>query len=197
MECSGVSSKMELKNSAGQALMEFTLGLLIIISFFFFYIRLASVFALGNFIHYATFMSARAYSVGHTSEDIQIEAAELVLQKMISNRWASLLKPEEGSSQVKGATIGLGEIAQSNPAEYWNEGVTYSFTADLSFYPFQQTGQSLKFKLTSESWTKREEPAMICAEKRNKIASRLASTARLTNLKVHWENGNESFASCL
>ena len=65
MLCLKVEQKSEVMkkkgNRTGQALMEFVLGLMIVISFFFFFMKMSATFVVGNFIHYATFMSARAY----------------------------------------------------------------------------------------------------------------------------------------
>ncbi len=47
---------------SGQAIMEFVLSLMVTLSFFFFFLKLSLMFAVGNYFHYATFMGARTYS---------------------------------------------------------------------------------------------------------------------------------------
>lgn len=174
-----------LKKESGQAIIEFIFGLMLVISFFFFYVKLAAVFAVGNYIHYATFMSARAYSSSSSSVGQQQSNAEDVLRKMLGGRWRSLIKPKGGGS-IPGGTVGAGPYYDENPLlDYWNQGVTFSFESVMSIYPWNRGGEALTLKLVSESWMGREEPSDECKAKKNIIK------ATSKAVKIFWENGDE------
>jgi len=187
-----------LKNESGQALIEFVLGLMIVISFFFFYLKMAASFAVGNYIHYATFMSARAYMASAANEEIQRQNAETVMQKMVGTRFKGLFKAvdcdtgcaENTMGSVKGATVGKGPYAQENfDLNYWNQGVTYSYQAKLSLYPWSRDQESVTMKLVSESWLPREVSKDECVGRKAAIEQSLGSNGK--NVKVEWDNGNE------
>ena len=181
----GATAKNSLANS-GQALIEFVLGLMIVISFFFFYVKMAAVFAVGNYIHYATFMAARALSSGADTPDQQVQNAEAVLQKMLAGRWKPLLKPKDGTSSVPGANVGPGPLYQENAAEdNWNQGVTYTYETKISLYPWSKGNQAITLDLTSESWMRREENESECLAKKDKIRTGM----RLPGVQVEWDNG--------
>jgi hypothetical protein len=184
------------KKESGQALTEFVLGLMIVISFFFFYVKMAAVFAVGSFIHYATFMSARAYTASAANEEIQRVNAETVLQKMVGTRFKNILTgtecgagcPAEGMPQVVGARVGAGPFAQEDPANNpWNQGVTYSYKAKLSLYPWNKENDSLNMKMVSESWMPREESEAECVQTKAKVQGMLGSNGQ--NILVEWDNG--------
>ena len=164
----------------GQAVIEFVLGLLIVLSFFFFFVRMSAVFAVGNYIHYATFMAARAYSSSSGSEEDQRARAQAYLDATISGKFKSLIRP-------KGTPlIGPGSFYQElGGAAYWNQGVSYPFTAKLSLFPWSRDGQSILINLVSESWMPRNEPEDDCLTVRGKIEKNLA----VPNAKVWWDNG--------
>jgi hypothetical protein len=179
----------DFNNKQGQALIEFVLGLMIMISVFFFYVKMGAVFAIGNFIHYATFMSARALSSSANTPDQQIENAEKVLRSLVGGRWKSFIKPKGGSSTIPGAVVGPGPYFQESPAEdQWNQGVIFNYEANFSVYPWTQGEDSLKLELTSESWMRREEAASECNNKRGQIQSSTQATVRSAVL-VEWDNG--------
>jgi hypothetical protein len=177
------------KNSSatsGQALIEFVLGLMIVISFFFFYVKMAAVFAVGNYIHYATFMAARALSSSADTPDQQIQNAEAVLNRMVVGRWKPLLKPKDGNSTITGANVGPGPSYQEDPAQdSWNEGVTYTYETKISLYPWSKGNQAITMNLTSESWMKREDSEAEVGTKRSKIQA----AAKLPYVYVEWDNG--------
>ncbi len=193
MLCTKVKQKSEVKkqkgNRAGQALMEFVLGLMIVISFFFFFLKMSATFVVGNFIHYATFMSARAYMSSAKTQGDQQANAETVLQKMVGGRWKALIKPDAGASgTVPGGFVGAGAYAQDNFAlDYWNQGVTYSYTSKLSVYPWSREGQGVDLKLTSESWMPREQSVDECNQTKAKVLSALAQSG-ITNAAVEWDD---------
>jgi hypothetical protein len=175
------------KDDSGQALIEFVLGLMIVISIFFFYVKMAATFAVGNFIHYATFMSARAYSASASTVDQQIQNAESVLRSLLVGRWKALIKPgADSQGNVPGATVGPGPYFQEDSLrDFWNQGVTYSFETKLAFYPWSKGNQSIKLDLVSESWMRREESITECNETKRKVQSSI----RVPGTEVEWDNG--------
>ncbi|MBC7396092.1 MAG: hypothetical protein H7333_01500 [Bdellovibrionales bacterium] len=170
-------------------MIEFVLGLMIVISFFFFYIRMCAVFAIGNYVHYATFMSARAYMSSDSNKEKQKENATAVLQKMVEKRFQSLLSPKDGDGSVKGATIGNGPYYDESPSQdLWNQGVTFHYTSKLALYPWSRDKQSILLDLTSESWMPREEASDECEKTRATIEGSVGTAIR-SDVKVEWDNG--------
>lgn len=166
----------------GQAVIEFVLGLLVVISFFFFYVRLSAVFAISNYIQYATFMSARTLASSASDQGVQEENAKQVLESMVQGKFKGLIKPKSGDSMM----VGSGSYYNTLGAiEEWNHGASYSFTAKLSFYPFSSQGQSMLMDLTSESWMPRERSEAECRAAQGKIEGMIG----LPNMKVEWDNG--------
>lgn len=171
--------------------MEFVLGIMVVISFFAFFIKLSATFVIGNYIHYATFMAARAYMSSANSQSDQQSNAEKVLRKMVNDRWKSMIKPDaESSGGVPGGFVGSGPYAVENPvAHFWNQGVTYGFTSKLSIYPWSKDGQSIELKLKSESWMPREQSVAECIQTKSKVVESI-SQAGINNAMVEWdENG--------
>ncbi len=178
------------QNQSGQAITEFVLGLMIMISFFFFFIKMAAVFVIGNYIHYATFMSARTYMASASKLETQKDNAEQVLRKMIAGRWKNIIKPDSNASSgaIPGGFVGKGQIMEDSPAESWNEGATYSFIAKMTMHPWNAQGELLELKLTSESWMPREQSEEECAATKQKIQTQIKSL--VPNSKVmEWQNG--------
>ena len=147
---------------AGQALMEFVLGIMIMISFFFFFMKLSGVFVIGNFIHYATFMSARAYMSSAKTQGAQQSNAEDVLRKMVAGRFNGIVNADSGATgSIPGGFIGEGP-SYSAQLDSWNQGATFTYDANLSLYPWSKQGQGIVLKLTSESWMQREQSEDEC-----------------------------------
>jgi len=191
MKCLKVDQKRIVRSSKGcrkgQALTEFVLGLMIMISFFFFFIKIAATFVIGNFIHYATFMSARTYMASAISKDLQKKNAEAVLKKMVQNRWKKIIKADSSTSgSVPGGYVGDGEIFVDDPVNFWNQGASYSFTAKFSMYPWNKNGTSVDLKLVSESWMPREQSDNeACGETRGKVKSIISAAS--PKAEVVWD----------
>jgi hypothetical protein len=191
MKCLKVDQKRSVRSSKGcrkgQALTEFVLGLMIMISFFFFFIKIAATFVIGNYIHYATFMSARTYMASAKSKDIQKENAETVLRKMVLNRWKTIIKADSGTSgSVPGGYVGDGDIYLDDPVNFWNQGASYSFTAKFSMYPWNKNGSSVDLKLVSESWMPREQSDVeVCGDSKGRIEQIVSGST--PNAKVVWD----------
>ncbi len=166
------------KKECGQTTTEFALTLILMTGFFFFYLQLCILFAWGNYVHYATFMAARAYQAGGQSKADQTARAKSVIIKSLK-RGASRPGEERlplfvrgvGGQEVTGLQID--PPSQFNPRVRdfsWLEGVRYTFRSKLFTLPLG-LGATSKVKngggggrdssvnsvtLTSESWLGRE-----------------------------------------
>jgi len=170
--------RIQRKANSGQAMIEFILGMMITMSFFVFYLKLSAVFAVANYIHYATFMAARAYSSSAPAPDEQQLKGEDVLKKMVKDRFKAVIK--ESSN---GIYVGEGPYFQENPKlNYWNQGATYSFNAKVSLYPWSNKKQSIVMDLTSESWMPRNVTIQECEALKKAIQPGPGA-------KVEWDNG--------
>jgi hypothetical protein len=178
-------------SESGQAAMEFVLSMLLLLTFFFFIVRLCAVFAIGNYIHYATFMGARAYFASAENIGAQMTRAESVMEASIGQRWKRFIKrrEDEGNSEIPGVGIGGGYFFtnESQARNSWNQGVSFSFRSRLELYPWSRAGTSANLDLASESWLGREETAAECEATRTKIATSLPGD--LKNMNVEWDNG--------
>jgi hypothetical protein len=172
--------KKPKNRNQGQALMEFVLGLMVVFSFFFFFIRMSALFAVANYIHYATFMAARAYSSGSDTVDAREERAKEVLDATVTGKFKSLLTVKDQP------LIGGGPLYETERIlDYWNQGVAYPFKAKLSLHPFTPKGQAIEMDLVSESWMP---PNPTQAECRREL-QRMQNITGVTNVVVEWDNG--------
>ena len=159
-------------------MIEFILGMMITMSFFVFYLKLSAVFAVGNYIHYATFMAARAYSSSAPAPDEQQLRGEDVLKSMVKGRFKSVIK-----ESANGIFVGEGPYSQEDSMRnFWNHGATYSFTAKVSLYPWSNKNQSIVMDLTSESWMPRSVTLQECEALKRSIQP-------IPGAKVEWDNG--------
>ncbi len=165
-------------------MIEFILGLMVVISFLFFYVKMAAVFAIGNYIHYATFMAARAYASSSTNLGTQNDNAQTVMTKMVQGRWKGLVKPSNG-----GTAIGPGQFAQEDaPQNYWNQGAAYSYVASFSLYPWNKTGELINLKLTSESSMPQEDSSDDTLKRMHSVEGGLKGLVP-GMMEVVWDNG--------
>lgn len=144
-------------NQKGQSTIEFALTLMLFLGMSFFFIQLCFVFAWGNYVHYATFMSARTYQAGWAHTNQQETKAEDVLKSMLKNGQRDRF-PTFGKS-VGEAKIGKDDHYGSDEAHSWLEGVRYRFRSRLFTFPFLKSEEVTKanfVELQSESWLGRE-----------------------------------------
>ena len=149
---------------SGQSIIEFALAMTITFGILLFFIQLSLVLSFGNYVQYATFMSARALlSGGLTSED-QTSRATRVLARMVKkgeNRQTQdklpMIARGFGGGPVPGGEIGSGQ--NFDPHDYnlsWMEGVRYTFRSRLFGMPLGRASASDPkagyLTLTSESW---------------------------------------------
>ncbi len=160
------------RSESGQSTLEFTLTLVLALAFVFFYFQLAGAFAFGNYAHYVTFMSARAYQAAGSTELDQITRAKQVAAGfLMGSSGGELYKmwargdATASSSDVPGLSIGkMTEAYTPDRNGSWADGVRYRFKSRLFLFPRNRSrpssGLGRKFinprSLQSESWLGRE-----------------------------------------
>jgi hypothetical protein len=164
---------------SGQSTLEFALVMLMTLSFTLFFIQLCLVLAWGNYVQYATFMSARAFVAGGGDETGQMERAKAVLNRMVKrngrDRFPNIAKGVGGGAGagIQGAEIGEANGYSPTRASSWPEGVRYTFRSRLFSIPPGLPGKKLEedansVTFTSESFLLREPTYDECV--RNIIA---------------------------
>jgi hypothetical protein len=162
----------------GQSTIEFALTLMLIVIFSLFYVQLSLVFAYGNFVHYATFMSARAYlASGPSKEDQATRARDVILRTLQKSAG------EAGQSRFPALGKGIGpgsppgfqvdDPPQFDPVDRafsWMQGVRYTFRSRLFTVPLGRSSGggagagANTVTLTSESWLGREPSYEECMQ---------------------------------
>ena len=175
--------KKQRRDEEGQSTVEFALTLVLLLSFVMFYIRLAFFMAYGNYVHYATFMAARAFESAGLSPDDQKERARQVIVRMLkkssgqsgSDRFPTIAKAQ-GGGNTPGYEVGQGgQFVSGDPAFSWMEGVRYTFrTRMFVFSPggLGSTGgvdNSTEVILTSESWLGRDPTYLECQREMGRL----------------------------
>jgi hypothetical protein len=170
----GSRGKIEILKGAaresGQSLVEFALSIFLVFGLLFFFIQLSLVLSWGNYVQYATFMSARAYLSGGPSKTDQLQRAKDVLTRMVKrgvvsndDRFPMIAQGFGGEDDtVKGSSFGGGPTF--DPGNYdlsWMQGVRYTFRSRLFVLPIGKPGATPDASkgqaiLTSESWLGRD-----------------------------------------
>lgn len=161
----------------GQSSLEFALVLILVLGFFFFFIQASFCFSFGNWVHYATFMSARAYlSAGPDNQD-QIDRSTQVLSRMLKKSgggsvdrfpfFGKGLSTGTSASLVVGMEIDSPLYQQDDRAFSWLRGIRYTFQSRLFLLPLSgKRGGSTNtpLKMTSESWLGKEPSTQECLQ---------------------------------
>jgi len=150
---------------SGQATVEFALTMILFFSFFLFYFQLSMAFAFGNFVHYATFMSARAYlSAGPELGDQQTRARDVIVQMLKKSTGASGVDRFPFIAKgVGGSDPGGFEVLNGAQGLSWMTGVRYTFRSKLFLIPMGGSTKGVNsVTLTSESWLGREPTSQEC-----------------------------------
>jgi len=161
-----------ISNNSGQSTVEFVLSFVLFFSFVLFYFQLCMVFAFGNFVHYATFMSARAYLAASSDRFDQRDRAREVLVSMVKKSVG-----QAGVDKFPSIARGFGQgdpggFQVDPPSQYeerdralsWMQGDRYTFKSNLFMSPLAGLGKAgttsndslNSLTLTSESWLGRE-----------------------------------------
>ncbi len=171
-----------LFNKRGQSTVEFALTLIMMLSFLLFFFQLSMVFAFGNYVHYATFMSARAYLAAGSDPGDQKSRAREVIVRMLKKSvgQAGVDKFPSIARGIGGGDPGGFQV--DSPTEYkptdihfsWMQGVRYTFRSKIFLIPLGRprkkgTENSLNsITLTSESWLGREPSDAECRDEMGK-----------------------------
>jgi hypothetical protein len=172
------------KNESGQSTVEFALTLVLLLSFVMFYIQLALVFSFGNYVHYATFMSARAFYAAGPDRDDQSKRARDVIVQMLKksggqagvDKFPSIARGTGGSDPGGFEVGGLDRYEEASRDSSWMRGVRYTFRSRLFLIPFGRGnkqaagGDSVNsLTLTSESFLGAEPATYECVESMSKM----------------------------
>lgn len=139
------------KNESGQAIIEFLIVIIVILTMIFMFIQISWAIGFSHYVHYATFMSSRAYYSGATTKTEQQDAAAAVLKTMLKTSSGQDILPfiakartgdardiSTGIEPVKGAFIGTHPEAEGKEtmrAYSWAEGVQYNFSVPIFLMP--------------------------------------------------------------
>ena len=141
------------KRQSGQSAIEFIFVSIIILVLIFAFLQLAWVIGWGHYVHYATFMSSRAYFSAHKTKEEQLNAASTTLENLLMNqrtgrellsflaraRTGDNRDIQGGAEPVPGAFIGTHPFASSKDMNHrafsWAEGVQYNFEFRLFILP--------------------------------------------------------------
>jgi hypothetical protein len=164
-------------NRSGQATIEFALTLILLMAFLLFFVQITLVFAWGNYVHYATFMSARAYlAAGPNLADQRERARAVIVRTLKKGEGGSDRLPfvavGQGEDDVKGFRVGPGDQYRDGARNLsWMEGVRYTFKSRIFMLPLgggrDQSVNSVT--LTSESWLGREPAYDECRQEMTRM----------------------------
>lgn len=168
-----------MNKQSGQTTIEFVLTMILLLAFLLFFLQLCMVFAFGNYVHYATFMAARAYLSSGPNPQDQQDRAKAVITQMLKrsgtmDKFPSIAQGQEGDGDIKG--LSLNPPQNYNPTDEsfsWLQGVRYTFKSRLFIMPLaglsqaaassQSNAPSIKYlNLTSESWLGKEPAESDC-----------------------------------
>lgn len=174
------------RKEEGQSTVEFALTLIFLLSFVFFFLQLALIFGFGNYVHYATFMSARAYlSAGATSDDAQNRAQNVIVATLKRSatqagidRFPAIAQGYQAQgTESQGPTGFAINDPHYQPGDYnssWLQGVRYTFRSRLFLVPMgfggvAGSGSTNSVTLTSESWLGHETSDEDCASQLGQV----------------------------
>lgn len=170
-------------NSSGQTTIEFILTFILLLSFLFFFLQLSMVMAFGNYVHYATFMAARAYLSSGIDTVDQTDRAKNVMVRMVkrsegqsgTDKFPTIARGFGGDGDVPGLALSApGNYNQLNQDFSWLQGVRYTFRSKIFVLPLGGLGKAAAavngnpnqsanlLELTSESWLGREQTSSEC-----------------------------------
>ena len=122
--------------------MEFALTLMLLMAFVFFFMQLSLIFGIGNYVHYATFMSARAYlSAGPNQDDQTTRAKNVIISTLKAGQTLEnrdrfpVARPRAGAQVFTGLDIDPPPFQMGNRYLSWLQGVRYTFKSRLFLLP--------------------------------------------------------------
>ena len=175
-----------IRNSVGQSTIEFALTMILLMAFTLFYVQISLAFSFGSFVHYATFMSARALLSSGPNQSDQYERAKNVIIHTLKksegepglDKFPTIAKAF-GQGTLPGYIAGPGQQFQPTDISYsWMLGVQYKFRSKIFLLPLgKSTGASPSpmsrvppntMELTAESWLGMESSESDCRQQMSK-----------------------------
>lgn len=118
----------------------------LVMAFLLFFFQLSMVFAYGNYVHYATFMAARArLSAGPDVADQDTRTRDILVQMLKASsgstgqdRFSMIGQAYGGgeNSDLSGVQIDPSPFDPNDPNYSWLQGVRYTFKSTLFLMPF-------------------------------------------------------------
>lgn len=106
----------------GQAAIEFISVIVVVFFFLFFYLSLTITLVMSQYMDYVTFMTARTYKSGYSSEEFQERNAQRVFQSYVDRVTGVIHNPQL-------------EFIRSDPSTPQRAGVVASYDVDLFYLP--------------------------------------------------------------
>lgn len=170
---------MFINSESGQSTVEFVLTFILFISFTMFFFRLSLWLAYGSYVHYATFMSARAFMSSSDSLGDQKQRARYVIINMLkksigepeTEKFPFIAKGVSGTDPSGFNADSPSNYSSTDNAYSWLQGVRYTFRSKLFILPLAglkkssssgSANASNAITLTSESWLGRESSDEEC-----------------------------------
>lgn len=173
MRRSRIARVPELAAEAGQATIEFALAMVLMMGVLLFFVQLALFMAYGSYVHYATFMAARAYLAAGADEDNQMTRARDTAVRLLKKgpaqpgieKYPSIAKGEGGTGDVPGLTLGPASQYKARDRDFsWLQGVRYEFRGNLSSVPVLGPKNTVSLMtLVSESYLGKEPSYTSCS----------------------------------
>jgi hypothetical protein len=176
-------------NLKGQSTIEFALTMILLMAFTLFYVQISLAFSFGSFVHYATFMSARALLASGPNQSDQYARAKQVIIYTLKksegepglDKFPSIAKAF-GQGDLPGYIAGPGKQFQSTDISYsWMLGVQYKFRSKVFLLPLGKSKTTASnptsrvpantLELTAESWLGMEASDSDCREQMSKGSS--------------------------
>lgn len=183
------SRKLARSGERGQSTLEFALSMTLVIAFLLFFFQLSMIFAYGSYVHYATFMAARArLSAGPDPGDQDVRTRNVLAQMLKASAGSSgqdrfsMIGQAYGGGQnsdLSGVDVDPSPFDPNNKLYSWLQGVRYTFKSRLFLMPFATANPAQAFQnqgpqgqaavgvnqvvLKSESFLGRETSDQECA----------------------------------
>lgn len=143
---------------SGQSTIEFIVSFMLVIGFVFFYVKVALNFTNGYLVHYANYMSSRAFMVQETGSN-RADGSDTKSKQVAKEVWDSF----NVENLLGGIEMNRGEFLPGANDNALFTGVTVEYEDRFSI--FSMVGTTEKLKFLSESFLGREPTIAECVER--------------------------------